>query len=411
MATLNIDQLVAPISEENPTGPVPERNSEQEEIWYEIGYALDDAQTHEKSGDLYGVGDPSSRYDARNEAREAWQRLWDVGQEYLTGHAKDLAVVGPMMLAAPRVGGIGAFAQVLSTAAQLVERYWDDLQPMPNEDEGLANRVLPLNVLDGPRIEEALGMTPVTTDHYDREITCREVEFADFADRKEPDEQRAWANEGKATLADLAAASKETPDEFYAELAAGVQSSRDALDRLHALLSERLEEMDCPTFQKFRAGLDAVDAAGVRLGGTRYSGGGEPSEAAAAAPAEPATTAPAVAGSTTSAPTASGTPTREDALSWLEQAAAWFEQHEPQSFMPFEIRKAARRARMSPEELYKDLITDDAARTVMFKDIGLLGRDSAPVPTGGGGGGTPPPASEPAPAATEPPPQSNTGGW
>ncbi len=55
----------------------------------------------------------------------------------------------------------------------------------------------------------------------------------------------------------------------------------------------------------------------------------------------------------------------------LENAARWFEKHEPQSILPSEIRKAIRRGRMNPEELYRDLISDESVRHQLYKDVGI----------------------------------------
>jgi type VI secretion system protein ImpA len=63
--------------------------------------------------------------------------------------------------------------------------------------------------------------------------------------------------------------------------------------------------------------------------------------------------------------------TRSNALDLLETVAKWFETHEPQSILPSEIRKAIRRGKMSPQELYLDLISDTEVRRQLYKDVGM----------------------------------------
>ena len=62
---------------------------------------------------------------------------------------------------------------------------------------------------------------------------------------------------------------------------------------------------------------------------------------------------------------------RSAAFDLLETVAKWFEIHEPQSILPSEIRKAIRRGKMSPQELYMDLITDADVRRQLYKDVGM----------------------------------------
>ena len=75
-----------------------------------------------------------------------------------------------------------------------------------------------------------------------------------------------------------------------------------------------------------------------------------------------------------------GTPgainSRSQALDSLERVAQWFELHEPQSILPLEIRKAIRRAKMSPQELYAELIENEDVRRGLYKDVGIIISDS-----------------------------------
>ena len=55
----------------------------------------------------------------------------------------------------------------------------------------------------------------------------------------------------------------------------------------------------------------------------------------------------------------------------LEKVAKWFESNEPQSLLPPEIRKVIKRGRMSPQELFQDLISDENARRQLYRDVGI----------------------------------------
>jgi type VI secretion system protein ImpA len=81
--------------------------------------------------------------------------------------------------------------------------------------------------------------------------------------------------------------------------------------------------------------------------------------------------APASAASTGAGVSFDGIPNRDAAFALLLKVAEFFERAEPQSIIPAEIRKTVRRGRMTPQELYRDLISDQAVLDQMFRDVGL----------------------------------------
>jgi type VI secretion system protein ImpA len=62
---------------------------------------------------------------------------------------------------------------------------------------------------------------------------------------------------------------------------------------------------------------------------------------------------------------------REDAFRTLESIALFFERTEPQSLVPAQLRKAIRWGRMSPAQLYSELIEDSSVREQIFKVVGI----------------------------------------
>jgi predicted component of type VI protein secretion system len=125
-------------------------------------------------------------------------------------------------------------------------------------------------------------------------------------------------------------------------------------------------------FHKFQEGFNAVEASMRLAGGAKWAAA---SSAQVVAPAgQQVATAPlggAVAVASVSGGVTVGLSGREQSFHRLEEVAQWFEKHEPQSLIPYEVRKVLRRGRMKPEQLFMELIPDESARTYFFRDLGM----------------------------------------
>ena len=153
-----------------------------------------------------------------------------------------------------------------------------------------------------------------------------------------------------------------------------MKKAEEALDRLSSTIDRLVEEEFRPNLSRFRDGLAEIQSTVNTFAGDRLS-----KAAPAAQPAATATASATPSSNTASAASISpqGEMTRESALSQLEEVARWFEKHEPQSILPHEIRKAIRRGRMTPLELYRDLIDDENVRRQLYRDVGIENPDSA----------------------------------
>jgi type VI secretion system protein ImpA len=63
--------------------------------------------------------------------------------------------------------------------------------------------------------------------------------------------------------------------------------------------------------------------------------------------------------------------TRDDAFRILLSVADFFERSEPQSLLPAQIRRVVRWGRMSPQELFAEVVEDSSALEHMFKLVGI----------------------------------------
>ena len=66
--------------------------------------------------------------------RAMWREVWEDGLEYLRTVAKDLEIVGYMIEASIRIEGYGGLAQALKLTRELIDTFWGELLPTPDED-------------------------------------------------------------------------------------------------------------------------------------------------------------------------------------------------------------------------------------------------------------------------------------
>lgn len=364
--------------------------------------------------DLRSDDDPNNQYrrvrDARNAARDRevrddrgeargdrdalaidlWADVWELGTEYLAEVAKDLEIAAYMIEASLRLDGVAGFANALNLTAELVNSFWGEILPTPDED-GIETTLRPLARLNGDAITYPLQRIRITEDTSSGEFVQWQYEQALRIEKlaaTKPEEAQQQISKGAAELLLLKRSVTETPDSFYLKLLSDIETARAALGKLNENL-ERLvtEEYFIPNLARFSDGLKEVESTVNALVGERLAKAAE--EAAAAAAYEEAQAAGE--GSESSSDGGDGgagggagggrsgrapVMNRELALTQLEEIADWFERNEPQSILPSEIRKVVRRGRMTPEQLYKDLIDDEAVRRQLFRDVGIVPQDS-----------------------------------
>lgn len=351
--------------------------------------------------DLRSDDDPNNKYrrirDARNAARDRevrdergeargdrdpmaidlWADVWEMGSGYLAEIAKDLEIAAYMIEASLRLDGVAGYADALDLTAELLSSFWGEILPTPDED-GIETTLRPLARLNGDAITFPLQRIPITEDTNSGQYVVWQHEQAHRIQKlltTKPEEAQQQLDRGAAALDMLLRAVNETPNEFYNRLLSNIERAQGALDRLTETL-ERLvtEEVFIPNLSRFGDGLREIQSTVNTLVGERLSKAAAAMEMSGAGDESATAGASGNAGSGGAGSTAGMT--RERALSQLEEIAAWFEKHEPQSILPSEIRKVVRRGRMTPEQLYRDLIDDDSVRRQLFRDVGIVPEDS-----------------------------------
>jgi len=289
-------------------------------------------------------------------------------------------VAACLIEASIRLDGPAGFAQSLDLTTALIRDFWGNLFPAPDED-GIETTLHPIARLNGDPIYYPLQRIPVTDPSSATPVVVWQVEQAQRVAKlqaEKPEEAEKLLTRGAFSLDALQQSIRESSDEFYQTLTSDLKTATESLKKLEDTLESTVEdESALPNLSRFRDGLKEAYSVLQGLVGNRLQAAAAASAAGSAPQNRPSAGAtnsasssqdrgPAVPGSISS---------RDDALAALERVAEWFQRNEPQSLIPAEVRKAIRRARMTPEELYKDLIEDDTVLRSLFRDVGIITRD------------------------------------
>ncbi len=354
---LDIPALLLPFEDNARCGEDLRSDDDPNNAYRQIRDARNEARDVERQADL--VGEPTSG------AKTLWIDVWENGQEYLKSQAKDLEIVAYMIEASVRLGGFRGLACALRLTGELLNSFWGELLPTPDE-EGIETTLRPLSRLNGDVITYPLMRVPVTEDTAAGAMVVWQYSQAKQLESLAAEERERRVSSGAVTLEKFNRAVSESSDGFFRDLAAQIQEARKEIKQLGDILETRAGDDEAPNLSRFVKAVDDAESVLQQIAGKRLAVKESPVGTTEASTAG----ASAVAGSS-----ATGTPGkiggREGAFELLETVAKWFDTHEPQSILPSEIRKAIRRGKMSPLELYGDLIGDTEIRRQLFRDIGI----------------------------------------
>lgn len=355
-AVLDIEALAAPVP-----GPAPHG---------------EDLRSDFTSGaDFQRLRDLRTRVRAQERAADAadddtrpvaeWREILALGTDLLTRRSKDLEIAAMMVEGLARLHGYAGLRDGFGLIRTLVERYWDGLFPEPDED-GVATRVRPVTGLNGEGGEGTLiqPLRRIPLIHgQQRHYSLWQVLQAGEVASLDPGQRQQRLNGGAADLEAVRASAQDMAAAAIDTLLADIAAAQEAFQALCRDLDERCGP-DSPPSSNIRNVLESARDAVFLALGDRAETLRAPQEASAS---EPAALAPGSAGAAASpAPGAAARPgeirTREDALRFVELAAAWFRQAEPQAVISYTLTEAVRRARLSLPELLEELLRDETAR-------------------------------------------------
>jgi len=350
--TIDLDVLARPIEGDKPTGADLREDISPTSVYYQIKDARAAARAAERAAVQLGeIGDGVA---------PEWKTILQLGPDILANHSKDLEVAAWMIEALLRIHGFAGLRDGFDLTKKLVEEYWDDLYPTPDE-EGILTRVAPLIGLNGEDAEGTL-MVPITLVPVTEEGEhgafglWRYRKARELSKISDPELLRERIDAGDATYEQFESTVRQTSADFFRCVFADVSEALSSFEELTRLLDERCGQDAPPSSNIINALREASEA--VKYVATEVAGISLVEEP------EAATTADAAGGAAEGQPRVDPgiIQNRADAFRQISKAANYFREAEPHSPLASLLDQAVRWGQLPLPRLVEELIPDEAAR-------------------------------------------------
>jgi type VI secretion system protein ImpA len=358
-APLDSAALLAPIPGPLATGIDPREDSSAGSLYFKLRDARSEARAAERQADA--MLDDTVRSD--------WRPVRALAAELLATRAKDIEAACWLTEALLRTDGMAGLAAGIALLTGLVERYWDELHPPPDEEDGVGRRIVPvagLNGLEGDgtlvqplrkvTLFERRDGTPVAFWQYQQSAEVAGI--ADMAKRRQ-----RFAS-GTMPFDEIEAEARAAAGEWAGPLRASGTAALQAWLALDRALAAHVGA-DAPPMGRVRGILEEITEIA-----TRHA----PAEAAPALPQ------PVMAAEPAQATDAGGTrnfSARDDALRTLIEISEFFRRTEPHSPLAYTLTEAVRRARLTWPELLEEIVPDHQNRSAILERLGIRPSSSA----------------------------------
>ena len=328
MALIDVDPLLAPISDGEPCGP---------DLEYDATFlALDEAakgKPEQQFGDTIIPGEDPDWRQMQSLSRELFERT------------RDIRVAVQLLRASTRLQGLRAAAEGLQLIHGLLSQHWDHVHPKLDADDDndptmRLNALAPLVDGDSFLADLRRGSTGGRAG-----VTGRDIELA-FGKGQPPEGESFVPAPGVLQALQDAQAG----NEGLCEALSGMVDTAAAID---AIVTEKAT-VSGPEFRPLRLLLQAFrDAAQQALGGAAAADGSAAGEGDAGSDGAAGGGAGFVVQGALGA-----LRSRQDAIHTLDKVCEWIELNEPSNPAPLLIRRAQRLINMSFLDIIKDLVPD-----------------------------------------------------
>jgi len=364
-AVIDVEALLAPISESAPTGVDPRADTSPTSAYFKLKDARSAARAAERRADSEG---------GSTEIAPEWDAILDLAPQILTTGGKDLEVTAWYIEALVRAKGFAGFRDGYRLAGGLCERYWDSFHSLPPDEEGMVSRLAPLAGLNGVDGEGALiqpmrkvpitaaggDFGPYSAYQYDAAFALGQI--ADPAARA----NREAA--GAVTLEKFNRAVADSGGAFYVNLLDDLGQAAESFAAITAVLDAKAAAASPPS-TSLRDLLEAITTT-VRSISKELVAQALAAQAQASAAAAPESEA-AGAGDGAAAPRSGAPIGREDALRQILKLADFFKQYEPHSPISTTLEEVVRRARLPFSELLAELVPDAGVWRAALTNAGI----------------------------------------
>lgn len=358
--TLDLQRLAAPIREDRPAGVfLKEADYPRLQAAKDLRSAAVAAERKQRELAMYTEEDLLEIPEADRQIEPPdWRAVRDACCQILGDHSKDLWVAAWLVEANTRLAGFAGLRDGFRLVRDLVESFWGDLYPPPDEDEGYIDTVAQLTSLNG---EDGPGTLIVPIQEIPLIPGHPESSYAAY--------RQATGGGGQVAMteAEFFAATRQVDPGRLRDLEEDLVAAMEAFDGMNAALESRCGSQDgmpvAPPSSQIRSTLEEIRRTMGLLTRDVLSGGSpagidaDTGDAGAAAVGDPA----APGGLTRAGvdPAQVQVNNREDAFRMLLKASEFFRKTEPHSPVSYMLQQAVRFGRMELPELLKELINDE----------------------------------------------------
>jgi len=367
---IQLEALLAPIAGDKPTGPDLRADANPASDYFKLKDSRFAARAKEREIDA----DPSL---AGPELQE-WRTILDLAPKLLGTQSKDLEIAAWYVEALLRRHGFPGLRDGFKLLRGLVEKYWDGLYPLPDED-GVAAKVAPLTALNGEGSDgtliQPIRKIPLTDGREPGPFAAWHYEQAQKLATITDEKAKAWHGKaGTATMDQVEASRRATKPKFFVELVDDLRLCQEEFAGLTAALDKACGS-DSPPTSTIRNTLETAMTIASTLGQDALAAAKAAAEGAAAADGAAAegngAAAPGKAGGQAPGLMLGPIRNREDAFGALLQIGEFFRRTEPHSIVPYAVEELVRRGRMLLPDLLGELIKDAAQRKTFFIVAGM----------------------------------------
>ena len=348
--------LLAPIPGEAPAGSDPRQDTSPQSLYYRLRDARAEARAAERA---------MESEEGESAPPPQWRAIRELAPELLAKTAKDLEIAAWLGEALLRSDGLQGLASGVRVMTGLVESFWDDLFPLPDED-GIATRVTPVAGLNGfegdgtliaPLRRLVLFLRPDGAALH----VWQYAQSRDLATIVDETRRQQRLAAGVLPFETVENEARLAGGQHFAALRRDAEAAAGAWRALETALEGRAGA-DAPPMSRVRDLLAEIGAIAERFAA--------PEENAAAAektiaPAE------AVAGAAAPPLPPGRVGSREEALKALADIAQFFRRTEPLSPLAYTLEEAVRRAHLSWPQLLEEIVPDPSTRAAILTSLGI----------------------------------------
>lgn len=354
-----LEQLIHPISKENPTGENLRNDLSVTSLYYQIKDIRSAARNCERK---------ILQWETGLNLKDEWEKVYQLSADVLKKKSKDLEVAVYYLEASVRQFGVQGLLSGFELITQLVRIYWDDLYPSI-ETDNIENRLAPLICLNGEESEGSLiqpireilvteGKTvkPFALWQYQQALSLQKISDAKLREFR--------VEKGAVTVEMIKNAARETSICFFKKLKQTTAACIRALDNLSLLLKEKCGKYAAPSMARIKNILQELFDHAVFLSA-------EISDLTNVKAAETVSAYKTLEKENAVVKICS----RKEALSLLKEIANYFRETEPHSPIPYILERAFKWGRLTFPVLLNELVKDEKARFHLCEMFGLSALD------------------------------------